>query len=95
MVQREGGKDTAPLDECHFAYNRLTMTKIACLSCHCDELYIAALFFYLSMRQSNAIDDAMNDVVMVVDHQQKRRLFLYHIFVQYIFIYVECSLLVD
>jgi len=40
------------------------------------------------MRQSNDVDDAMNDAVMVVDHQQKRRLFLYMIFVLHIFIYI-------
>jgi len=31
------------------------------------------------MRHSNDIDDDVDDVVMVVDHQQKRRLFLYDI----------------
>jgi len=36
------------------------------------------------MRQSNNIDDAMNDVVMVVDHQQKKRMVLYNIRSRYI-----------
>jgi len=31
------------------------------------------------MRQSNSIDDAMNDAVMVVDHQQKIKVILYDI----------------
>jgi len=39
------------------------------------------------MRQSNDIDDDMNDVVMVVDHQQKRRLFLYDIRSIYFYIH--------
>jgi len=30
------------------------------------------------MRHSNDIDDAVNDVIMVVNHQQNRRLFLYN-----------------
>jgi len=86
MVQREGKKDNASLDECHFAYNQLTMIKIACLSWLCDELYIVTLFFYLTMHQSNAIDDAMNNAVMFIDHQQKQNCF-YIIFILYIFIY--------
>ncbi len=39
------------------------------------------------MRQSNDVDDAMNDAVMVVDHQQKRRLFLYDI--RFIYFYLH------
>jgi len=41
----------------------------------------------LTMRQSNNIDDAMNDAVMVVDHQQKRRTFLYIIRSIYIYLH--------
>ncbi len=37
------------------------------------------------MCHSNDIDDAMNDVVMVVDHQQKRSMFLYNIHSGYIY----------
>jgi len=36
------------------------------------------------MRHSNDIDDAMNDAVMVVDHQQKKRMVLYDIRSRYI-----------
>jgi len=36
------------------------------------------------MRQSNDIDDHVNDVVMVVDHQQKKRMVLYNIRSRYI-----------
>jgi len=39
------------------------------------------------MRQSKNIDDAMNDAVMVVDHQQKRRLFLYNIHSIYFYLH--------
>jgi len=39
------------------------------------------------MRQSNDVDDAMNDAIMVVDHQQKRRLFLYEIHFLYIYLH--------
>jgi len=42
------------------------------------------------MRQSNAIDNNVNDVVMVVDHQQKRRLFLYNIHSRF-FSYTVCT----
>ncbi len=36
------------------------------------------------MRHSNDIDDAMNDAIMVVDHQQKIKVFLYDIRSRYI-----------
>jgi len=39
------------------------------------------------MHQSNAIDDDVNDVIMVVDHQQKRRLFLYNIHSIYFYLH--------
>jgi len=39
------------------------------------------------MCQSNDIDDAMNDVVMVVVHQQKRRVVLCYIRSRYIYIH--------
>jgi len=42
---------------------------------------------HLTMHQSNDIDDAMNNAVMVINYQQKRRLF-YVIFVLYIFIFM-------
>ena len=38
------------------------------------------------MRKSNDVDDTMNDVVMVIDHQQKRSLILYNIRSRYIYI---------
>jgi len=31
------------------------------------------------MRQANNIGDAVNDAIMVINHQQKRRMFLYNI----------------
>jgi len=40
---------------------------------------ILYVYHHQSMRHSNDIDDDVNDVVMVVNHQQKRRLFLYSI----------------
>ncbi len=39
------------------------------------------------MRQSNDVNDAMNDVVMVVVHQQKRRVVLCYIRSRYIYIH--------
>jgi len=39
------------------------------------------------MRHSNDIDDAVNDVIMVVNHQQKRRLFLYNIHSIYFYLH--------
>jgi len=39
------------------------------------------------VHQSNTIDDAMNDVIMVIDHQQKGRLFLYNICSIYFYIH--------
>jgi len=36
------------------------------------------------MRHSNDIDDAMNDAIMVVDHQQKIKVFLYDIRSRYL-----------
>ena len=72
-VQKRGKKGTAPLDECHITYDQLTMIKIAWLCWPCDELYITTLFFHLSMSQSNDIDDAMNDVIMVVENGAKIR----------------------
>jgi len=43
------------------------------------------------MRQSNDVNDAMNDVVMVVIHQQKRRVVLCYIRAEYIYIqFVLC-----
>ncbi len=38
------------------------------------------------MRQSNDIDDAMNDAVMVIVHQQKIKLFSYDIRSRYIYL---------
>jgi len=38
------------------------------------------------MHQSNDVDNAMNDIIMVVDHQQKRRLFLYDLRSGYFYI---------
>jgi len=40
---------------------------------------ILYVYHHQSMHHSNDINDDANDVVMVVDHQQKRRLFLYNI----------------
>jgi len=43
------------------------------------------------MRQSNDVNDVMNDVVMVVVHQQKRRVVLCYIRAEYIYIqFVLC-----
>jgi len=39
------------------------------------------------MRQSNDVDDAMNDVVMVIIHQQKKEWF-YAIYILYIFMFI-------
>jgi len=39
------------------------------------------------MRQSNDVDDAVNDVVMVIVHQQKRRVFLYNIHSEYFYLH--------
>jgi len=39
------------------------------------------------MRHSNDIDDAMNDAVMVVNHQQKIKVFLYDIRSRYFYLY--------
>jgi len=38
------------------------------------------------MHHSNDINDDVNNVVMVVDHQQKRRLLLYNIHSRYIYL---------
>jgi len=38
------------------------------------------------MRHSNDIDDDVNNVVMVVNHQQKIRLLLYNICARYIYL---------
>jgi len=38
------------------------------------------------MRHSKDIDDHVNDVVMVVDHQQKEKLFLYDIRSRYFYL---------
>jgi len=40
------------------------------------------------MCQSNNIDDAMNDAIMVIDHPSKREDCFYIIFVLYIFIFI-------
>ena len=38
------------------------------------------------MRHLKDIDDHVNDVIMVIDHQQKRRLFLYDIRSRYFYL---------
>jgi len=40
------------------------------------------------MHHSTDIDDDVNNVIMVVDHQQKRRLFLYDIHSIYFYLHV-------
>jgi len=37
------------------------------------------------MHHSNDIDDAMNNLIIVIDHQQKRSLFLYNIHSAYLY----------
>jgi len=87
MVQFEAKKSLVPFIAYCIAYKSLKLIKFAWLCWPHDGLQCVPWDHYSTMHQTNDINYAINDVIMVELNGQKWRLFLYTIHSRYILIY--------